>query len=124
MMPHWETEIKEKNPPNPKPKKQKKTKPLECMLSILIACLNLYISESVHNHFQWGFKSLSKIWVQVQIRNLKSSLDVGVKSQAGAIPRITCPFKHVQSSLSHMGTKHASCSAPNYLGEVRTAIIP
>jgi hypothetical protein len=30
--------------------------------------------------------------------------------------RITCPFKHVQSSLS--------CGAPNYLGEVRTAIIP
>jgi len=38
-----ETEIKDKNPPNPKPKKQNKTKPLECMLSILIACLNFRI---------------------------------------------------------------------------------
>jgi hypothetical protein len=38
-----ETEIKEKNPPNPKPKKQKKTKPVECMLSNLIGCLNFRI---------------------------------------------------------------------------------
>jgi hypothetical protein len=55
-IPHWEQKRKKKPPPTPKPKKQtkKKTKALECILSILIGCLNFLFSKLLITTFNLG----------------------------------------------------------------------
>ncbi len=113
-----ETEIKDKNPPNPKPKKPE----------IKDKALGVHAE---HSHWLSKFPNLF-----ITTFNLGSNpflrggfkyrlFRCGVKSQDGAIPRITCPFEHVQSSLSHVGTKDASCTTPNYLlGDIKVALAP